>query len=50
VDRRPGDVASCFASSTLAEKELGFKAELTLEDMCRDMWTWQSKNPHGFQS
>jgi len=50
VDRRPGDVASCFASSTLAEKELGFKSELTLEDMCRDMWTWQSKNPHGFQS
>merc|ERR1712241_872956 len=50
VDRRPGDVASCYASSTLAERELGFKAELNLEDMCRDMWTWQSKNPHGFAS
>jgi len=68
VDRRPGDVASCYASSTLAERELGFKAELDLEDMCklyrvshktvsinlffagRDMWTWQSKNPHGFSS
>ena len=35
VDRRPGDVASCYASSTLAEKELGFKAELDLEDMCK---------------
>jgi len=50
VDRRPGDVASCYASSTLAEKELGFKAELNLEDMCRDGWTWQSKHPHGFSS
>jgi len=48
VDRRPGDVASCYASSTLAEKELGFKAEKTLADMCKDMWTWQSKNPNGF--
>ena len=35
VDRRPGDVASCYASSTLAERELGFKAELDLEDMCK---------------
>ena len=35
VDRRPGDVASCYASSTLAERELGFKAELNLEDMCK---------------
>ena len=50
VDRRPGDVASCYASSSLAEKELGFKAELNLEDMCRDGWTWQSKHPHGFSS
>merc|ERR1711874_565585 len=50
VDRRPGDVASCYASSTLAERELGFKAEKSLEDMCRDMWTWQSKNPHGFST
>jgi len=48
VDRRPGDVASCYASSTLAERELGFKAEKSLADMCRDMWTWQSKNPNGF--
>merc|ERR1712241_1043363 len=35
VDRRPGDVASCYASSTLVERELGFKAELNLEDMCQ---------------
>jgi len=48
VDRRAGDVGSCYASSSLAERELGFKAEKSLQDMCRDMWTWQSKNPHGF--
>ena len=35
VDRRPGDVASCYASSALAEKELGFKAEKSLADMCK---------------
>ena len=35
VDRRPGDVASCYASSTLAERELGFKAEMSLADMCK---------------
>lgn len=50
VDRRAGDVASCFASSALAERELGFKAEKSLEDMCRDMWTWQSLNPFGFST
>jgi len=50
VDRRPGDVASCFASSYLAERELGFKAEMTLDDMCRDAWNWQSKHPNGFSS
>jgi len=48
VDRRPGDVASCYASCTLAERELGFRAEKTVVDMCRDTWTWQSKNPNGF--
>jgi len=48
VDRRPGDVASCYASCALAERELGFRAEKTVMDMCRDTWTWQSKNPNGF--
>jgi len=48
VDRRAGDVASCYASCALAERELGFTAEKTLLDMCRDTWTWQSKNPNGF--
>ena len=46
--RRPGDVATVFCDPSLAERELGWKAELTLEDMCRDSWNWQSKNPYGY--
>jgi len=49
VDRRPGDVSSSYCSSKLAEVELGWKAQYNLIDMCRDMWTWQSKNPMGFR-
>jgi UDP-glucose 4-epimerase len=46
--RRPGDVATVFCDPSLAERELGWKAELTLEDMCRDTWNWQSRNPDGY--
>lgn len=46
--RRPGDVATVFCDPSLAERELGWKAELTLEDMCRDTWNWQSHNPDGY--
>lgn len=48
VPRRPGDVAACYANGDKAEKELGFKAKLTLDDMCRDTWNWQSHNPSGY--
>lgn len=48
ADRRPGDVASCYADPAKAEKELGWKAERDLLDMCRDSWRWQRKNPKGF--
>ena len=41
VDRRPGDIAMCYSDPTKAEKELGFKATKTLEDMCRDGWNYQ---------
>ena len=41
--RRPGDIAMCYSDSTKAEKELGFKATKTLEDMCRDGWNYQKK-------
>ncbi|KAL1257857.1 hypothetical protein QQF64_011101, partial [Cirrhinus molitorella] len=46
--RRSGDVASCYADPTLAEKELSWKAEFGLERMCEDLWRWQSQNPTGF--
>ncbi len=48
--RRPGDVATVFCDPSLAERELGWKAELTLEDMCRDTWNWQSRNPDGYNT
>jgi UDP-glucose 4-epimerase len=46
--RRPGDAASCYADVTKAERELGWKAERTILDMCRDAWKWQSMNPNGY--
>ncbi|MCF0233893.1 MAG: UDP-glucose 4-epimerase GalE [Thermoguttaceae bacterium] len=48
--RRPGDVATCYADPTRANEELGWKAELTLDDMCRDAYNWQTKNPNGYRS
>lgn len=49
VDRRPGDVAECYANAEKAEKLLGWKAEKTLDDMCRDAWNWQKNNPNGYK-
>jgi UDP-glucose 4-epimerase len=46
--RRPGDAAECWADPTLARTELGWQATRTLDDMCRDVWRWQSANPNGF--
>lgn len=49
VDRRPGDIATCYADCSLSERELGWKASRTLDDICRDIWTWQTKNPNGYK-
>ena len=46
--RRAGDVASCFADPTLAQRLLGWRATHTLADMCADTWRWQSANPNGY--
>ena len=46
--RRPGDIATCYADPAYAKAELGFEAKRNLEDMCRDTWNWQSKNPNGY--
>ena len=48
VPRRPGDIATCYSDPTKAQKVLGWKAEKTLLDMCRDSWRWQSQNPNGY--
>ncbi len=48
VARRPGDVAECFADPSRAERELGWQATLTLEDMTADAWRWQVSNPEGY--
>lgn len=50
VDRRPGDVAICFADVTKANKELGWRAEKGIEEMCQDSWRWQEKNPYGYNA
>lgn len=49
VERRPGDVATCYANADKALAELNWKTEKTIEDMCRDTWNWQSKNPNGYE-
>lgn len=48
-DRRAGDVPQCYADPTRAQEELGWKATRNLQDMCRDSWNWQKKNPNGFE-
>ncbi len=46
--RRAGDVAQSYADASLAARELGWRARLSLDEMCRDAWRWQSQNPEGY--
>ena len=48
--RRDGDIATCYCNPEKAEKELGWKAEYTLDDMCADSWKWQTMNPDGYNT
>lgn len=48
VARRPGDIAECYANPEYAAKELGWRTEYDIEQMMRDTWHWQSKNPDGY--
>jgi UDP-glucose 4-epimerase len=48
VARRPGDVAACYADTTLARQALGWQAQLGVDRMCQDAWRWQSNNPAGY--
>ena len=49
VDRRPGDIAACWADPAKAKEDLGWKADKTLTDMCKDTWNWQKNNPNGYR-
>lgn len=48
VDRRPGDIATSYADPSKANRELGWSTKKTIDDMCADVWRWQSQNPQGF--
>jgi UDP-glucose 4-epimerase len=48
VPRRAGDVATCYADTSRAASVLEWQAKLGLDDMCRDLWRWQSQNPAGY--
>jgi len=48
--RRPGDIAICYADPSLAKEELGWEAKRSLDEMCKDLWCWQSQNPNGYKS
>ncbi|GAB3211683.1 UDP-glucose 4-epimerase GalE [Marinactinospora thermotolerans] len=48
VDRRPGDIAACYADPAAAARDLGWKSTRTIEQACADAWRWQSANPRGY--
>ena len=47
--RRAGDIAACYADASKATKELGWTAELGIDEMCSSSWNWQKKNPEGYR-
>ena len=49
-DRRPGDIAECYADASKAEERLGWVAAYGIDEMCRDAWNWQKNNPNGYES
>lgn len=49
TSRREGDIASCYADPSKAEKELGWNAKYKIDEMCEDSWRWQSNNPNGYK-
>ena len=50
TERRPGDIAMCYANCDKAYNELGYKATYGIDDMCKDAWNWQKKNPNGYKA
>ncbi len=49
IDRRPGDIACCYADPGKAKREMGWEAKFGIEEMCEDSWRWQVKNPNGYE-
>lgn len=49
-ERRPGDIATCYADATKAKEELGWDAKNGIKEMCADSWNWQSNNPNGYEA
>ena len=47
-DRRPGDIATCYSDPSKALREMGWKTQYNIEDMCADSWRWQKSNPNGY--
>lgn len=50
ADRRPGDIAECYADASLAKEELGWEAKYGIKEMCADSWNWQKNNPNGYKN
>lgn len=48
-ERRTGDIATCYCDPSKAEKEMGWKAQLGIREMCKDSWNWQKNNPNGYE-
>ena len=48
-ERRAGDIATCYSDASKAEKELGWKAQYGIKEMCEDSWRWQKNNPNGYE-
>lgn len=49
TERRPGDIASCYADPSKAERQLNWRAEKSIAEACQDSWRWQSQNPNGYK-
>ena len=49
-ERRPGDIAACYADPARAKAELGWEARYGIREMCEDAWRWQSQNPNGYEA
>ena len=49
IERRPGDIASCYADPSKAQDDMGWSADRGIDEMCADTWRWQSRNPNGYE-